>query len=327
MVRPADATRVYARLGSCQTTPLIYSEPLQAARTCPPYTSADSQGCCSLNVTARDTEDYRFLYLVHTIARYYNAFNANLPPRFLQWLARLPESIFAGMRGDDVSISMTSEKFDLVRQFIRMLQPAYLYAPFQMVVHVPEGNHTFRFVDNFGKRTLYLGDNSTYILSATTMDVSNAVSELETNVALTQARGAQILMKGVTPTIRAELDGAQWFVDIVHSLIRISGFVTKSSIHVNNDTQHVDVPASHRRLFPSAQESHIWIASVAGVLQSDSNMVDVRRRGTTLTADIRGTAWHLGVTISPVTLAIRVSDRAWWPADIRWRAPNGRYLL
>lgn len=162
----------------CPSTATMYQVDEQdGEEACPAFTNNRRGLCCTFetNFADRGSKDLRFLYLVNHIYEQSPHYYHGTPfGDFMQWLGNLEEGNFIGI--DRASISLTDERFALVRSFIRKMAPGNR---FRLRVDVPGGYHKFAFPDNFRRKTSFIG-NATSLLerNPSMLDVSEAGQEV-----------------------------------------------------------------------------------------------------------------------------------------------------
>lgn len=326
MVRPIH--HPLPDIDRCPSTATMFQvEEQDGEEVCPAFTNNRRGLCCTFETNLGDhgSKDLRFLYLVKHIYQESPHYYTGTPfGDFMQWLAGLEEGNFIGI--DRASISLTDERFALVRGFIRKMAPGIR---FNLIVDVPAGYHKFAFPDNFRRRTFFVG-NATSLLerNPSMLDVSEAGQEvlrdydsaIDTTPPPVQnwykGKECFIYARNLVSVIPKQTCGqsrADCIVGITEAAVKISEnkltptFFQFKDANVNDDA----IPRTHRRLNAATNdEARSETELVAAELRNRDFVRNVRTQfgGTIVVADTNDAdPWSVEVHIYP-SLTVSVHD-------------------
>ncbi|CAM9255417.1 unnamed protein product [Sphacelaria rigidula] len=252
MVRPSHPDRVRAVLPpACESTTGVYREYPDSNGGCPEYASDVTHGCCTLNPQARDMA---FLHIVRSVFVHSPIRMVNVPfsADFINWIMRLPMLWGGGHTPDNATIAINDERFDMIRAFVLRMVPHD--SSFRLKVGVPTGHHVFRFPDNFGGRTKYVGLGT----GGSTLDVSDFLLEVLRNHndipfmhnSKRVYSRLEIQTKNLVPVILHRVTLHRFLAQIVETITQIRGPHSSAEVVFNKgNIEQASVPDTHKPLY------------------------------------------------------------------------------
>lgn len=277
MVRPSHPDRLHAVLPpACEPTQGVYRDYPDSDGECPEYASDVTHGCCTLNPGARDMA---FLHIVKNVFKYspdHITVDKPFSAEFINWVYSLP---ILSSDDDSAAIAINDDRFDMIRAFVLRMVPTG--HDFGLRVDVPTGHHVFRFTNNFGGETKYVGLGT----GGSTLDLSRFASEILRNhndIPFMHAKRVfsdfGIYTKNLVPVMHRHLTLPRFLARTVDIITKIRGpYSSAQVVFDRGNIEQASVPDTHHPLYqlsgiPEAVSS---AKSLARLLSSQASLTDV----------------------------------------------------